>query len=313
MNRTTLVMSVAMMFAISAAGRAERLVIVAASYGKNIVAICDADGQVLWSVTTAGPITGHAGHHDVQFLREGNILYHDTWTTLTEITLEKKKVWTYDSATMNGNAGQSVDVHAFARMPNGNTMITESGVGRIIEVDPKGQIVHLMALKKGATQSTRLVRITPQGNYLVCSERPGVVTEYRRNGEIAWDYLTNTRVYGAIRLRNGNTLIATGSGRSVIEVTPDRNVIWEIRNTVPDTEIELHWTTCLQELPSGNFIIGNCHAGPDNPQIFEITRNKKVVWEFNEYELVGNGLACWQVLDDEQSAQVRIKLGSGTK
>ena len=39
----------------------------------------------------------------------------------------------------------------------------------------------------------------------------------------------------------------------------------------------------------------------DNPQIFEITRDKKVVWEFNEFDLVGNGLACWQVLDGEQA------------
>src|SRR5215207_1874549 len=44
--------------------RAERLVLASASYGKNIVAICDADGTVLWSHKTAGPKTGHAGHHD---------------------------------------------------------------------------------------------------------------------------------------------------------------------------------------------------------------------------------------------------------
>jgi hypothetical protein len=54
--------------------------------------------------------------------------------------------------------------------------------------------------------------------------------------------------------------------------------------------------------------VGNCHAGPDNPQIFEITREKKIVWEFNEYELVGNGLACWQVIEGEQAAGLRKKL-----
>jgi len=40
----------------------------------------------------------------------------------------------------------------------------------------------------------------------------------------------------------------------------------------------------------------------------EITCDKKIVWEFNQYELVGNGLACWQVLEDEQAAMVRKKL-----
>lgn len=288
--------------------QAERLVLVSASYGKNVVAICDAKGKVLWSHKTAGPMKGHAGHHDVQLLPNGNILFHDTWTKLTELTLDKKVVWTYDSASMNGNAGKRVDVHAFARRSNGNTVIVESGVGRIIEVDRNGTLIHQFSLKPGGTQLTRLMRITPEGTYLVCSEQPGVVTEYNQRGDVVWDYLIKTRVYGAIRLKNGNTLIASGSGNSIVEVSPEKKVVWEIKGKVPDTDIELKWTTCLQELDNGNRIIGNCHAGPDNPQIFELDGNKKVVWEFDEYDLVGNGLACWQILDDRQSDLVRKKL-----
>ena len=291
---------------VSGSTHAERLVLLSASYGKNILAICDAEGEVLWSHKTAGAARGHAGHHDVHLLPNGNILYHDSWTKLTEMTLDKKVVWTYASATMNGNNGKRVHVHAFARLKNGLTMIAESGVGRIIEVDKEGKIVHQFPLKKGGTQTTRLVRITPKGNYLVCSERPGVVTEYNRESEVVWDYLIKTRVYGAIRLSSGNTLIASGSGKSVVEVTPDKKVVWEIKGQVPNTEIRLNWMTCLNELSNGNFIVGNCHAGPNNPQIFEITRDKKVVWEFDECDLVGNGLACWQVLEGEQMGGKRL-------
>ncbi len=290
--------------------QAERLVLVSASYGKNILAICDAQGKVVWSYKTSGPTQGHSGHHDVHLLANGNILYHDSWTNLTELTLEKKVVWAYDSATMNGNHDKQVDVHAFARLPNGHTMIAESGAGRIIEVDRDGKLVYQFPLREGGTQSTRLVRITPDGNYLVCSEHPGVVIEYNRQGEVVWDYLVNTRVYGAIRLRNGNTLIATGSGNSVVEVSPDKKVVWEIKGQVPDSGIELKWTTCLEELSNGNFIIGNCHAGPNNPQIFEIDHDKKTIWEFDEYELVGNGLACWKILSDQQSVMVRTRLAA---
>ncbi|MGY8651015.1 MAG: PQQ-binding-like beta-propeller repeat protein, partial [Verrucomicrobiia bacterium] len=142
---------------------AERLVLVGASYGKNILAITDAKGEVIWSHKTAGPQRGHTGHHDVHLLPNGNILFHDTWTTLKEITLAKKVVWTYDSAKQNGNAGKRVDVHAFARLKNGNTMIVESGVGRVIEVDKKGKLVHQFPLKKGGTQNTRWARHTPKG------------------------------------------------------------------------------------------------------------------------------------------------------
>jgi hypothetical protein len=57
-----------------AADADDRLVLVGASYGKNVLAICETDGTVIWKHDTAGPQTkGHAGHHDVHFLPNGNI------------------------------------------------------------------------------------------------------------------------------------------------------------------------------------------------------------------------------------------------
>ena len=284
---------------------AERLVLASASYGKNVVAICEAQGKILWSHKTQGPKKGHAGHHDLQLLDNGNILFHENWTTIIEMTLDRKVVWTYDASKMNGNQGRAVEVHAFQRLPSGLTMIAESGVGRIIEVDKAGKIHTEIKLQPGGRQHTRMARKLPGGNYLVCAENPGVVTEYNAKSEVVWEYPTKTRVYGAVRLKNGNTLIALGSGAGVIEVTPAGKVVWEIKDVVPDANITLKWTTFLTELDNGNFIVGNCHAGESNPQIFEITRDKKVVWQFNEYGVFGNGLACSQVLDEKQSALVR--------
>lgn len=288
----------------------DRLILLGASYGKNVLAICENDGTVLWKHDTKGPKQGHTGHHDIQLLKDGNILFHDTWTNTSEITLDQRIIWNYESRSANGNEGKNVDVHAFERLPNGETMIVESAIGRIIHVDDQGNIQKTISLGEGGRKSTRLVNILKNGNYLACAENPGVVTEYDPSGQIVWEYPTNTRVYGAIRLKNGNTLIATGSGNSVIEVTPEKKVVWEIAKKVPGTEIEIGWTTDLQELPNGNLVIGNCHAGENNPQIFEITKDKKVVWEFDEWDLVGNGLACWEVLSAQQSALVRKKLAA---
>ena len=61
--------------------------------------------------------------------------------------MDKKVVWEYDCANSNGNKGKRVDVHAFARLPNGNTRIVESKVGRVIEVDRAGKLVHSFPLK----------------------------------------------------------------------------------------------------------------------------------------------------------------------
>jgi outer membrane protein assembly factor BamB len=288
----------------------DRLVLVGASYGNNVLAICDSKGEVLWKHDTAGPERGHAGHHDVHLLPNGNILFHDSWTKTQEITLGKKVVWEYDSAKMNGNEGKKVDVHAFDRLDNGDTVIVESRVGRIIHVDKDGKLVKQVPLGKGGREKTRLMRILDNGHYLVCAENPGVVTEYDGKGKVVWEYEIGTRVFGAIRLKNGNTLICSGSGNSVVEVTPKKKVVWEIAKKVPGSDITLGWMTSLQELSNGNIVVGNCHAGEENPQIFEITKDKQLVWEFDEWDLVGNGLACWQILDAEQSAMVRKQLAA---
>ena len=178
----------------------DRLVLVGASYGKDVLAICESDGTVIWKHETAGPQKGHAGHHDVHLLPNGNILFHDSWTKTQEITLGKEVVWEYDSATMNGNEGKKVDVHAFDRLSNGETVIVESSVGRIIHVDKDGKLVKQVPLGEGGREKTRLMRILDNGHYLACAEKPGVVSEYDANGKVVWEYEIGTRVFGAIRL-----------------------------------------------------------------------------------------------------------------
>ena len=43
----------------------------------------------------------------------------------------------------------------------------------------------------------------------------------------------------------------------------------------------------------------------NNPQIIEITKDKQVVWEFDEFELVRNELACWQILEAKAAKRLR--------
>jgi hypothetical protein len=54
--------------------------------------------------------------------------------------------------------------------------------------------------------------------------------------------------------------------------------------------------TTLQVLPGGNVIVGNCHAGPDGPQLSELTRDKEVVRMFRDFKAFGNDVAAAQVL-----------------
>ena len=277
---------------------------------KGHLALVDASGKVEWEVPVAGT------PHDLQRLPSGNILYPPDSTTVAEITPAKEVVWKYVSRPKAGYNGP-IEVHAFRRLPDGLTMIAESGNRRIIEVDRDGAIVHEIPLTvdhPNAHKDTRLVRKLADGHYLVCHEADGVVREYDGAGKVVWSYALDlagrpaspghgpeghgTDVFGALRLTNGNTLIAAGNGNRVIEVTPAGKIVWSLgHDELPG--IRLAWVTTLQMRPNGNLIVGNCHAGPENPQLIEVTRDKKVVWTFRDFTTFGNSVAAALVLDGE--------------
>jgi hypothetical protein len=275
---------------------------------KGHAAIVNAKGEVEWEV----PCKHDA--HDIAMLANGNVLLHTGPTTIVEMTLEKKIVWKHEAKPKEGYKGP-IEIHAFQRLDNGLTLIAESGNARLIEVDKDDKIVHEIPLtikNPNSHRDTRLVRKLENDHYLVCHEGDGMVREYDGKGKVVWDYTLDlagrprspghgpeghgTEVFGAIRLENGNTLIAAGNGNRVIEVTLKGKIVWSIEHDeLPG--IRLAWVTTLQQLPNGNLIVGNCHAGEDNPQLFEVTRDKKVVWTFKDFKTFGNSLAAAQVLD----------------
>ena len=289
---------------------------VTADSSKQRIAIIDEKQATQWEYRI-GPL------HDLQMLANGNLLFQTNWTRLVEVNPKTDQVvWEYDSSKSEGNQGRRIEVHAFQRLANGNTMIAESGATRIIEVDRSGKITHVVKLQvkdPHPHRDTRLVRKLDNGNYLVCHEGEGTVREYAADGKIVWDYPVpmfgkqakgghgleafGNKCFSAIRLANGNTLIGTGNGHSVIEVTPDKKIVWQLhQNDLPG--IQLAWVTTLQLLPNGNIVIGNCHAGPKNPQIIEVNRNKEVVWSFHDFERFGNATTNTQIIAvDGQSIQ----------
>ena len=55
---------------------------------------------------------------------------------------------------------------------------------------------------------------------------------------------------------------------------------------------------CDRLVLDGHYVIGNCHAGPENPLLIEVDpATKKVVWQFNQYEAFGNNVSNSQLLD----------------
>ena len=88
----------------------------------------------------------------------------------------------------------------------------------------------------------------------------------------------------------------------VVEI--DRNskqIVWKLdQNDLPG--IQLAWVTTLEVLSNGNYVIGDCHAGPGNPQLIEIEpKSKTVVLSFNQFEKWGNSVSNTQLLGGDRT------------
>ncbi|MDA1265165.1 MAG: PQQ-binding-like beta-propeller repeat protein [Planctomycetota bacterium] len=278
--------------------------------GNGKLAILDAEGAVEWEVPWGGI-------HDVHVLDSGNVMVQRGNHEVVEIDRATKAiVWSYDATKNPDNAGRRVEIHAFQPLAGGRVMIAESGPGRIIEVERDGTVTHELKLHVDQPHhhhDTRLARKLASGNYLVCHELDGAVREYATDGTVVWDYdvpmfgrgpagghgleAFGNDVFGAVRLLSGNTLIATGNGHSVLEVTPDKDIVWALHQD-DLAGVRLAWVTTLEVLENGNLVIGNCHAGPGQPLLVEIDRaTKEVLWTFDGYDQFGNSVPNTQLLD----------------
>ena len=279
--------------------------------GNDKLVVVERDGAVSCEMPWKG------GTHDLHVLPNGHYLAVRGAKVVVEIDpATKKEVWSYDAAVSNGNAGKPMEIHAIQPLASGVMMIAESGPGRIIEVDRDGKLLAEIKLKVGKPdphRDTRLARKLDNGHYLVCHEGDGVIREYDAASAVVWEFPVplfdkeragghgpeafGNQAFSAIRLPNGNTLIGTGNGHSLLEVTPTKEIAWALhQNDLPG--ITLAWVTTTALLPNGNIVFGNCHAGPDNPQIIEIApRSTKVVWKFHDFPLLGNDLTNSVVLD----------------
>lgn len=278
--------------------------------GNGKLAMVDAKGQVEWDMPWGGI-------HDLHLLADGHIMMQQGASKVVEIDSKTKKVvWSYDSAAMNGNKGKPVEVHSFQPLEDGKVMIAESGIGRIIEIDRAGKIHHEIKLSiqhPSPHRDTRLVRKLANGHFLVCHEGDGAVREYDEKGIVVWDYAVplferkpkgghgpeawGNQTFAAVRLKNGNTLITTGNGHAVLEVTPEKKIAWQIhQKDLPN--IVLAWTTTIEVLPSGNYVIGNCHAGKGQPLLIEIEpATKRVIWTFDQFDRWGNSVSNTRICD----------------
>ena len=89
-----------------------------------------------------------------------------------------------------------------------------------------------------------------------------------------------------VQLPEAHLLITCGDGHKVIEIDAQENVVWELNeNELPGNVLRL--MAGCQRLPNGNTVfcnyLGHGHIG-QQPQFFELTPDKKVVWQGEDHE-----------------------------
>lgn len=135
------------------------------------------------------------------------------------------------------NVGQHMQFRNARKLPNGHYLVACTGDGAVKELDGDGNVTW--ATKLPGSSPFSAVRL-PNGNTLIGWGDGHRVSEVDKEGKTVWEIQENELpgiplrfVAGVERLPNGNTVFCNwlghghiGDGTHVVEVTPDKKVVW---------------------------------------------------------------------------------------
>jgi hypothetical protein len=244
----------------------------------NPTALVNEKNEIVWQTKGYG--------RDGFVLKSGNVLV-SIGNEAKEITREGQVVWSYKLSKGNKELGSAV------RLDNGNTLVVERGVKpQLLEVRKDGSVAVTVPLKPDTTNGhmqTRMARKLPNGNYIVPHLLAFAVKEYKPDGTVVRTIKTDLDALGgrkernwpftAIHLKGGNLLVNLTNGNKTVEFDPSGKVAWRVDNSHVGGRFA---DPCGgQRLANGNTLI--CSYGQrkgDMPKLFEVNRDKKVVWEY---------------------------------
>ncbi|MBN8248163.1 MAG: hypothetical protein J0L84_12055 [Verrucomicrobia bacterium] len=237
-------------------------------------AVIGEDGAIRWEYA--------GGSRDGFILPGGNALI--AWSDrVEEVTPAKEVVFRFTRRPENAEIGTA------QRLYNGNTLVTElGGKPRLLEVDPKGAVLHTVPLEpetENAHMQTRMARQLRNGNYLVPHLLAFAVKEYTPEGRVVSVIRTDLPELGgrpgeawpftAIRLDNGNTLVSLTHGNQVAEFDPRGALVWRVSND--DVGGRFQDPCGSQRLANGNTVVGS-HAAIKGVSMIELTPDRRIVW-----------------------------------
>ena len=163
----------------------------------------------------------------MQYLPNGHVLFTlGSKKYVAELDQNHQEVWTYGVAE-----GLEHPLSA-QRLTNGNTLIGDGKLGRVIEVTPDKRVVWKYETPDIANMRMRNSHRTDAGTTLIAVEAEAKIIEVDKDGKIVWSWQApngkNRRAYMGRRLPNGNTLICISDPGELVEVDPSGKVVRSI-------------------------------------------------------------------------------------
>lgn len=147
------------------------------------------------------------------------------------------------------------------KLENGNVLVACYNDKKVTEFNREKEMVWSYDCK-----SPLNARPLKNGNVLISEYSGNRVVEVNREKKEVWSYKASASVADAIRLKSGNTIVATQS--KVVEVDPAGKVVWEYA---------ANQAYGVQALKNGNIMIAKYTPG----QVIEVNRKKEIVWQYD--------------------------------
>jgi hypothetical protein len=267
----------------------------------NSTYIVEANGEVSWTYSRS--------------TRDGYVLEDGTMI----LTLSKSKEFPGGAVVrigLDGSEdliwkGSQSEVNSAHPTDEGTIVLTEAGEKpRLIEIDLTGKERLEFSLRcqtENTHLQTRMARKLSDGTYLVPHLLDFAVLQYSKKGEEMMrldttvpgdvEHKIHTWPFTAIRHGDDETLVCCTHGNQVVNFSDQGMINWRLTNDdLPGPWLQ---DPCGgQVLPNGNIVIACYAAGrvdPSTPKLFEITRDKQIVWTYVDGKKLG--VHHFQILD----------------
>jgi hypothetical protein len=265
------------------------------------------DGKVVWqySIPMRTATGGIQEFDDATMLPDGNIVYA-CMSGAGIVTPEKNLVWQYICAP-------GTETHSCQPIGKDSVLMVLNGtVGKVLIFNTAtNTLLKEIVIPTASTSSHgqfRHVRWTQNKTIMVGLFAEKKVVEFDLDGKALWS-VEAPSAWSAIRLHNGNTLISGDGLGYTREVNPKGETVWEF--TRADAPFTIGNTQTANRLANGNTVICNWIAGNNKTeewagtvQVFEVTKDKKVVWALSSWENPDLGPATYiQLLAEPGNAE----------